>query len=78
MSKRNTHEAKAARRAERQAKAEEIAKSKVFFPAFRKNRNRYAFQDGGVVDLLDGVDLTDEKPPKPRRIYGPKDDVSTA
>lgn len=74
MSRRNTLEAKAARRAERVARAKAIQEKKVFFPLLRKNRNRYAFQDGVVVDLLADVDLPERKSKGPKRIYGPKDD----
>lgn len=72
MSRRNSLEQKAARRAQREAHAKAINEKKVFFPLLRKNRNRYAFQDGAVVDLLEGVDLT-PKERAPRRIYGPED-----
>lgn len=72
MSARNTLEAKAKRRAEREAHAKAIQEKKVFFPLRRKNRNRYSFVDGVVVDLLDGVDLTPTKPKAPRYIYGPE------
>jgi UDP-N-acetylmuramyl pentapeptide synthase len=72
MSARNTLEAKAQRRAEREAHAKAIQEKKVFFPLRRKNRNRYAFIDGAVVDLLEGADLTPE-PKAKRRIYGPEE-----
>lgn len=76
MSARNTLAAKAARREDRVAHAQKVAEKKVFFPFRHKNRNRYAFVDGAVVDVLADADLTPEKREEPRRVYGPKDPPS--
>jgi len=72
MSIRNSHAAKDDRRETRETSKKKVSEKKVFFPLLRKNRNRYAFVDGVVVDLLADADLTPKRAKSPRHIYGPK------